>query len=125
MGARDPMSTVVGAQRKDWVSGSQVQIYSHGQDQWFMGKIRAVQTDDQGEWLTVVYETTTDEGILVKHVKETQRYYEDVRPIQAAVTETIDFEEDLSDLDQEQLQARLDLINSAVTLSNDNPEILI
>lgn len=74
--------TEVGQGRPDWVLGSKLEVHSTTADSWFVGTIIDITHDEDGEWLTVLYELPMKDGSMLRRTKETQRFYEDIRPLQ-------------------------------------------
>merc|ERR1719350_1363570 len=75
-------TTEVGQGRPDWVLGSKLEVHSTTADSWFVGTIIGIIHDEDGEWLTVLYELPMKDGSMLRRTKETQRFYEDIRPLQ-------------------------------------------
>lgn len=73
--------TVVGQGREDWVLYSKLEVYSKKADSWNVGTIINIEFDQEGEWLTVLYELPTEDGSTLRRTKETQRFYDDLRPL--------------------------------------------
>jgi len=62
------------AVRKAWRVGDQVEIFSNTADQWYVGKVRRIYIDHEGEWLDCKYERRMS--------KDVKRYGTEVRPVQ-------------------------------------------
>jgi len=73
--------TAVGQGREDWVRGSKLEVHSVRADIWTVGTITKIDFDEDGEWLTVLYELPTPDGSTLRRTKETQRFFNDVRPL--------------------------------------------
>jgi hypothetical protein len=73
--------TVVGQDRQDWVLGSKLEVYSQGAKTWNVGTIINIEFDDEGEWLTILYELPMGDGSTLRKTKETQRFFDDLRPL--------------------------------------------
>merc|ERR1719378_2032215 len=73
--------TAVGQGREDWVRGSKLEVHSVRADIWTVGTIIKIDFDEDGEWLTVLYELPMKDGSTLRRTKETQRFFNDVRPL--------------------------------------------
>lgn len=71
--------------RIQWGLGSKVEVFSGSLEQWFPGTITKFSVDEEGEWISVLY----DVGNKRVKIKETQRDFEDIRPI--AFDESVTF----------------------------------
>merc|ERR1719273_2253995 len=58
--------------RQSWKKGSTVEVLSKTLGKWFLGTIKEIEVDEEGEWLMINYAKNRS--------KETQRFYEDIRP---------------------------------------------
>lgn len=63
--------------REIWDIGDYVQVYSSSFNGWFKGQITKITTDNEGEWLSVIYEPNGQET----RVKQLGRESLDIRPI--------------------------------------------
>merc|ERR1719230_922788 len=54
--------TAVGQGRQDWMKGTKLEIHSSSKNMWVVGTIADIDIDDEGEWLTVLYELPTPDG---------------------------------------------------------------
>ena len=59
-------------EKKQWVIGSRVEIYSNSENKWLSGSIIRIFEDAEGEWLVVKYSDN--------RMKEIQRYSDGIRP---------------------------------------------
>jgi len=73
--------TTVGQGREDWVRGSKLEVHSVRADIWTVGTIIKIDFDEDGEWLTVLYELPMKDGSTLRRTKETQRFFNDIRPL--------------------------------------------
>ena len=58
--------------RAGWKTGTACQIYSTSKNKWFCGEITQIFTDEEGEWLEVIYDKSMS--------KQVQRYSTGIRP---------------------------------------------
>eukprot|EP00494_Astrolonche_serrata_P001982 UN01988 len=98
-------ASVVVEGRADWKIGSRVEVYSRTKDEWSPGEIKDFTEDAEGEWITVIYGQN--------RTKETQRYYDDIRPITVNA--------DVTALSEDQQQKLLQNFEEESNMNSTNP----
>ena len=62
--------------RESWKIGTKVKVFSQSNRKWYVGEIVHINTDDQGEWLTVMY--VIDPVTSTTRLKQISRYCCDI-----------------------------------------------
>jgi len=66
--------------RQAWRVGDRVEIFSKTANRWYVGQVRRIYTDDEGEWLDCQYERVLQRE-RQQISKDVDRYGVDVRPV--------------------------------------------
>ena len=66
--------------RQQWIVGSRMKIYSDSSKRWFIGSIKEISFDKEGEWLHIEYNQN--------NIKQIQRFSDYLKPIRRKTSKT-------------------------------------